>query len=52
MPWGLFKQKLKFKCEYYGIKYIEVDESETSITCTRRGYKDKRNREYRGGARA
>jgi len=25
MPWGLFKQKLRFKCEYYGINYIEVD---------------------------
>ena len=24
---GLFKQEAKGKCEYYGIKYIEVDEA-------------------------
>ncbi len=47
IPWGLFKQKLKFKCEYHGINYIEVDEAETSITCSRCGYKDKRNRKHR-----
>lgn len=47
-PWGLFKQKLRFKCEYYGINLIEVDENETSITCLRCGYKDKKNRKYRG----
>lgn len=44
----MFKQKLKFKCEYYGINYIEIDENETSITCAKCGYKDKKNRKYRG----
>ena len=48
IPWGVFKQKLRFKCEYYGISYIEVDENGTSITCARCGYKDKKNREHRG----
>jgi len=48
MPWGLFKQKLRFKSEYYGINYIEVDENETSITCSRCGHKDKKNRKHRG----
>ncbi|RLG18120.1 hypothetical protein DRN63_01980 [Nanoarchaeota archaeon] len=27
IPYGLFKQKLKSKCEYYGINCIEVDEA-------------------------
>jgi len=48
IPWGVFKQKLRFKCEYYGINYIEVDENGTSITCVRCGYKDKKNRKHRG----
>ncbi len=30
IPYGLFKQKLKAKCEYYGINFIEVDEAYTS----------------------
>jgi len=30
VPYGLFKQKLKAKCEFYGINYIEVDEAYTS----------------------
>jgi IS605 OrfB family transposase len=30
IPYGLFKQKLKAKCERYGINYIEVDEAYTS----------------------
>lgn len=30
IPYGLFKQKLKAKCERYGINYIEVDEVYTS----------------------
>ena len=30
IPYGLFKQKLEAKCEYYGINYIEVDEAHTS----------------------
>jgi len=24
MPWDLFKQKLRFKCEYYNINFKEV----------------------------
>jgi len=30
IPYGLFKQKLKAKCERYGINFIEVDEKYTS----------------------
>ncbi|MCO6041672.1 RNA-guided endonuclease TnpB family protein [Thermococcus alcaliphilus] len=30
IPYGIFKQKLKAKCERYGINYIEVDEAYTS----------------------
>nr|WP_228359827.1 RNA-guided endonuclease TnpB family protein [Thermococcus sibiricus] len=30
IPYGLFKQKLKAKCEYYGINFIEVNEAYTS----------------------
>ncbi len=30
IPYGLFKQKLKAKCERYGISFIEVDEKYTS----------------------
>jgi len=30
IPYGLFKRKLKAKCERYGINYIEVDEAYTS----------------------
>ncbi|MCE4607438.1 MAG: zinc ribbon domain-containing protein [Caldisphaeraceae archaeon] len=48
MPWGLFKQKLRFKCEYYGINFREVDENKTSITCAKCGYKSKKNRKHRG----
>ncbi|MFB0544526.1 MAG: RNA-guided endonuclease InsQ/TnpB family protein, partial [Asgard group archaeon] len=33
LTYGLFKQKLKSKCEYYGIKYIEIHEAYTSQTC-------------------
>lgn len=30
IPYGLFKRKLKAKCEYYGINYQEIDEAHTS----------------------
>ncbi len=30
IPFGLFKRKLKAKCERYGVNYIEVDEAYTS----------------------
>ena len=30
IPYGLFKRKLKAKCEHYGINFIEVDEAYTS----------------------
>nr|WP_251950545.1 IS200/IS605 family accessory protein TnpB-related protein [Thermococcus argininiproducens] len=32
IPYGLFKRKLKAKCERYGINYIEVDEAYISKT--------------------
>jgi IS605 OrfB family transposase len=48
IPFGLFKQKLKAKCDYYGINYIEVNEAYTSQTCSRCGVVGKSNRKYRG----
>jgi len=48
IPYGLFKQKLKSKCEYYGINYIEVDEAYTSQTCSICGDVNKNNRKHRG----
>ncbi|ACS89339.1 IS element ISTsi2 orfB, probably Transposase [Thermococcus sibiricus MM 739] len=48
IPYGLFKQKLKSKCEYYGINYIEVDEAYTSQTCSVCGDVNRNNRKYRG----
>jgi len=48
IPYGLFKQKLKAKCEYYGINYIEVDEAYTSQTCSVCGEVNRNNRKYRG----
>lgn len=48
IPYGLFKQKLKAKCEYYGINYVEVDEAYTSQTCSRCGDVNRSNRKHRG----
>jgi IS605 OrfB family transposase len=48
IPYGLFKQKLKAKCEYYGINYIEVDEAHTSQSCSVCGDVNKNNRKHRG----
>jgi len=48
IPYGLFKQKLKAKCEYYGIKYIEVDEAYSSQTCSVCGDVNRNNRKHRG----
>ena len=48
IPFGAFKQKLKAKCEYYGIEYIEVDEAYTSQTCCSCAIVKKSNRKYRG----
>ena len=45
---GLFKQKLKSKCEYYNIEYIEVDEAYSSQTCCKCGIIRRNNRKYRG----
>jgi putative transposase len=36
-----FKQKLKYKCKYLNIKYIEVDESYTTQCCCRCGNRQK-----------
>ena len=48
IPYGLFKQKLRAKCEYYGLNYIEVDEAYTSQTCSICGDVSKNNRKHRG----
>ncbi|AIY90581.1 RNA-guided endonuclease InsQ/TnpB family protein [Geoglobus acetivorans] len=48
IPYGLFKQKLKTKCEYYGINYIEVNEAYTSQTCSVCGDINRNNRKHRG----
>ncbi|MGZ7049775.1 MAG: RNA-guided endonuclease InsQ/TnpB family protein, partial [Methanobacterium sp.] len=48
IPYNLFKQKLKSKCELYGIEYVETNESYTSQRCSQCGTIDKTNRKYRG----
>ena len=48
IPFGVFKQKLRAKCEYYGIQVLEVEEAYTSQTCSTCGICDKTNRKYRG----
>ncbi|MFX0063343.1 MAG: zinc ribbon domain-containing protein [Candidatus Hermodarchaeota archaeon] len=48
ITYGLFKQKLQAKCEYYGIKYHEVDEAYTSQTCSACGVVRAANRKHRG----
>jgi len=48
IPFGVFKQKLKAKCEYLGITYLEVEERNTSKTCAQCGMVRKNNRKYRG----
>jgi len=48
IPFGLFKQKLRAKCEYYGIQFVEVEEAYTSQTCSNCGIRRKKNRKYLG----
>ena len=48
IPFGVFKQKLRAKCWYYGITFLEVEEAYTSQTCSSCGLRNKRNRKYRG----
>ncbi len=48
IPYGLFKQKLRSKCDLYGIAYHEVDEAYTSQTCSHCGRVRKANRKHRG----
>jgi IS605 OrfB family transposase len=48
IPYGLFKQKLRSKCELHGIAYHEVDEAYTSQTCSICGQRRKANRIHRG----
>jgi len=48
IPYAFFKQKLKSKCELYGIHYEEVSEAHTSQTCCRCGQVRKSNRKHRG----
>ncbi|MFX0091228.1 MAG: RNA-guided endonuclease InsQ/TnpB family protein [Candidatus Hodarchaeota archaeon] len=48
ITYGLFKQKLRAKCEYYGIKYLEVNEAYTFQTCASCGVIRVANRKHRG----
>jgi putative transposase len=48
IPYGLFKQKLRSKCELFDIAYHEVSEAYTSQTCSACGRVRKANRIYRG----
>jgi len=48
MPYGLFRAKLKSKCELYGIQYVLVNEAYTSQTCYHCGNVDKKSRVHRG----
>ncbi|MCY3411242.1 MAG: transposase [Candidatus Heimdallarchaeota archaeon] len=48
IPYKLFKDKLRSKCEDYGIIYKEIDESYSSQTCSNCGVVRKANRIHRG----
>lgn len=48
IPYQKFKKKLETKCKYYGIEYVEVDESYSSQMCSRCKVIKKSNRRYRG----
>jgi IS605 OrfB family transposase len=48
IPYEKFKRKLAAKCRYYGVEYVEVDESYTSQRCSRCGIVRKSNRKHRG----
>ncbi len=48
ITYGLFKQKLRAKCDLYGITYHEVDEAYTSQTCSVCNERKKSNRKHRG----
>ena len=48
IPFGLFKQKLKYKCAMYKINLVYTEESYTSQTCANCGIIRKSNRKYRG----
>ncbi len=48
IPYEKFKRKLGAKCHFYGIEYVEVDESFTSQKCSRCGIVSKSNRKFRG----
>ena len=48
IPYGIFKRKLRSKAEKYGIEVIEVDERDTSKTCSVCGVKKASNRKHRG----
>lgn len=48
IPNSLFKQKLRAKCEFYGITFLEVKEVYTSQTCSNCGVRNRKNRKYRG----
>ncbi len=48
IPFSLFKQKLKTKCDLHNINYYEINEAYTSQTCSVCGKRKKSNRIYRG----
>jgi IS605 OrfB family transposase len=48
IPFKQFIEQLKSKGAEYGIEVRVVNESNTSITCSRCSFKDKKNRKYRG----
>ena len=48
IPYKKFKNKLKSKCEHYGINFVLIEESYTSRTCSGCGVIRKANRKYRG----
>lgn len=36
--WGIFRQMLEYKCEWYGKRLITVDPKNTSRICSKCGY--------------
>ncbi|MHA2298081.1 MAG: zinc ribbon domain-containing protein [Candidatus Hodarchaeales archaeon] len=48
MPFAIFREKLRAKYKYHGIKHAEVTEWDTSRTCSACGNVDKKTRVHHG----
>ena len=47
--WYLLRQKLEYKCQWHGHRFVTVPAQNTSITCGQCGYTDRANRRSQSG---